>query len=458
LRALSPESVPRLDDVRVDGWVLAFAALAVVVTGTLVGLVPALRGTRRDLAASMREGTRGAGAGHRRHRTQGMLVAAEVAASLVLLVGAGLFLRSFQRLSAVDPGVESAGVAAMLVAASPGKYPDDERQRAVFDRIAEQVAALPGVQAVGFCDCRPPDYGRSAGAMRVEGGATSIAEMPQAFQLRVHASYFAALRIPVLAGRAFTSADRAGSLPVVVVSQSFARRHLGAGGDVAAALGRRVAFGDTVWHAVVGVVGDVRYNGLAAPADPTVYYPFAQVPFPGMDMFVRAAGDPLRVVPSVRRAVLDVDPELPIARVATLEANVAKSIAGDRFNATLLALFAAVACALAAIGIYGVVSYGVTQRRHEMGVRVALGAQRRDVVRLVVTRALRPVAAGVVIGLGVAVVATRVIEGLLYGTNPHEPGTYGVVALLLLAVGALAAYAPSRRAATADPVSALRAE
>jgi putative ABC transport system permease protein len=456
LRALSPEAIPRLGDVRVDSWALAFAAAAVVVTGTLVGLIPALRGARRDLASSMREGTRGGGASRRRHATQGVLVAAEVAASLVLLVGAGLFLRSFQRLRAVDAGVESTGVVAMLAAASPTKYPDADRQRVVFDRITERVAAIPGVQAVGLCDCRAPDYARSAGSVQIEGGATDPREVPNAFQIRAGANYFGTLRIPVLAGRAFTPADRADAPLVVVVNRAFARRHLAT--DVQAAVGRRVSFGGDDWRTIVGVVDDVRYSGLAAPVAPAVYYPFAQDPFLGMELFVRTAGDPLRVVPAIRRAVLDVDPELPISRVATIDADVEKSIAGDRFNTTLLALFAAIACALAAIGIYGVVSYGVTQRRHEMGVRVALGAQRRDVIRLVVVRALRPVVAGVAIGLAAAVAATRVAQGLLYGTSPHDPATYAAMAALLLAVAALAAYAPGRRAATADPVSALRAE
>jgi putative ABC transport system permease protein len=456
LRALSPDAIPRLDDVRVDSWALAFAAAAVVVTGTLVGLIPAVRGARHDLASSMRQGTRGGGAGRRRHTTQGVLVAAEVAASLLLLVGAGLFLRSFHRLSAVDAGVESTGVVAMLAAASPTKYPDAERQRAVFDQITERIATIPGVQAVGLCDCRAPDYARSAGSVRIEGGATDARELPNAFQIRAGANYFGTLRIPVLAGRAFTPADRARAPLVVVVNRTFARRHLAT--DAAGAVGRRVSFGGDEWRTIVGVVDDVRYSGLAAAVDPAVYYPFAQDPFLGMEVFVRTARDPLHVVPAIRRAVLDVDAELPISRVATLEAGLAKSIAGDRFNATLLTLFAAIAFALAAIGIYGVVSYGVTQRRHEMGVRVALGAQRRDVIRLVVGRALRPVVAGVAIGLAAAVAATRVAQGLLYGTSPHDPATYAAMAALLLGVGALAAYAPSRRAATADPVSALRVE
>lgn len=456
LRALAPAEIPRLEDIGVGRWTLAFTAATVVVTGTVVGLMPALRGARHDLASSMREGTRGGGAGRRRHAIQGILVAAEVAASLVLLVGASLFVRSFQRLSRVDVGVEPAGVVAMLVAASPNAYPDPDRRRALFDQIVERVAALPGVQAVGLCDCRPPSYGRSAGSVRLEGGGTDPREFPNAFQLRAGANLFGTLRIPVLAGRVFTTADRIGAPLVVVVNRTFATRYLSR--DPASAVGRRLSFGDTVMRTIVGVVDDVRYNGLAAPADPVVYFPFAQDPFLGMEMFVRTTGDPMQVVPAVRRAVLDVDAELPISRVSAVETDVATSISGERFNTAMLALFAAVAFALAVVGIYGVVAYGVTQRRHEMGVRIALGAQRRDVVRLVVGRALRPVSVGIVIGLAAAVAVTRVAQGLLYGTSPHDPGTYAAVAAMLLGVGAVAAYAPSRRAAAADPVSALRAE
>jgi putative ABC transport system permease protein len=456
LRGLAADAIPRLDDVRLDLFSLAFTAAAVVATGMVVGLIPAVRGARRDLASSMRQGTRGGGAGRQRHAVQSVLVATEVAASIVLLVGAGLFLRSFQRLSTVDAGVDPDGTLAMLVAASPTKYPEADRQRAVFERITKRVAAIPGVQAVGLCDCRPPSYGRSAGSVGIEGGTTDPRETPNAYLLRAGASYFGALRIPILAGRSFTPIDRDGAPLVVVVSRSFATRHLAQ--DPSAAIGRRLSFGGDDLRTVVGVVGDVRYSGLAQPGDPVVYFPFAQDPFLGMEMFVRARGDPMRVVPAVRRAVLEVDPELPISRVALIEADLAKSIAGERLNTTLLALFGAVAFALAVVGIYGVVAYGVSQRRHEMGVRIALGAQRWDVVRLVVGRAVRPVVLGVAIGLAASVAITRIARGLLYGTSPHDPATYAGVAVLLLVVGTLAAYAPSRRAASADPVTALRAE
>ncbi|MDQ3950800.1 MAG: ABC transporter permease, partial [Gemmatimonadota bacterium] len=457
LRTLGPEAIPRLHDVRLDRWVLAFAAAAVVATGAIVGIVPALRSTRRDLAGSMREGTRG-GSGRRRHAFQAALVVAEVAASLVLLVGAGLFLRSFQRLRAIDAGVEPSGVVAMLVAASPTKYPELVQQRQVFARIVERVAVLPGVRSVGLCDCRPPSYGRTAGSVRVEGGATDDRELPNAYQLRAGADYFGTLRIPVLAGRAFTAADRTGPTQTVIVSRTFARGHLGAGPDGAGAVGRRIAFGSDDWWTVVGVVGDVPYSGLAAPIDPVVYYPFERYPFVGMELFVRTDGDPASVVTSVRRAVLEIDRELPITRVATLDEALAESIAGERFNMLTLGLFAALAFVLAAVGIYGVVAYGVVQRRHEIGVRIALGAQRRDVIGLVVGRALRPVGVGVVIGLAAAGAETRVAQGMLYGVSPGDPATYATVAALLVAVAAAAAYTPGRRAARADPVEALRAE
>jgi putative ABC transport system permease protein len=428
-----------------------------VLSAVLVGLAPALRAGRHVPAGAVRAG--GRGTGRRERATQGALVAAEVAVSLVLLVGAGLLLRSFERLRAVDPGVEPSSVATMLVAASPSKYPGPAEQRMLFAQVAERTAALPGVLAVGLCDCLPPDMVRSAGSVRLEGRtADAAAALPVVDQIRVGANYFGALRVPVVAGRAFTETDRADAPAVAVVSETFARRHLAGGARGAGALGQRVSLDDEHWLTVVGVVADVHHDGLAAPADPALYVPFSQDPFPGMNLFVRTAGEPLDVVPSVRRAVLQLDPELPLARVATLDAVVAASVAGARFNTSLLAAFAALAFVLAAVGIYGVVAYGVTQRRQEMGVRIALGAPGAAVVRLVVGHALRPVWLGVGVGLAAAAGGARVLERLLYGTSAHDPRTYAVMAALLVGVAALAAYAPGRRAATADPLLALKGE
>ena len=458
LRQLPVDVLPRLADVRVDGWVVAFSALAITMSGLLVGLASAMRGARRDLGTSMREGGRGAGSARRQRAIQEVLVAAEVAVSLVLVVGAGLLLQSFQRLRTVDPGVEPAGVTTMLVVASFTKYSKPEQQRAIFASIIERVAALPGVSAVGLCDCRPPDEVRQRGSLVLDPAVAVSGERPPVVeQARVGASYFAALGIPVVAGRAFTDADRDGSQPVALVSETLARRHLQGGETGAGALGKRVSLDGENWLTVVGVVADVHYDGLAAPAGSTMYYAFAQHPFPGMFMFVRTSGQADAVVPAIRRAVLEVDPELPLAQVMTLDARVAASITGARFNTTLLAVFASLAFVLAAIGIYGVVAYSVAQRRHEMSVRMALGAQGRDVVSLVVRRALHAVMLGAVLGIGIAIAGAQVLDRMLYATDSGNPATYAGAVLLLVMVGALASYIPGRRA-VGDPAAALRAE
>jgi putative ABC transport system permease protein len=437
---------------------VAFSALAITMSGLVVGFASAMRGARRDLGTSMREGGRGAGTARRQRAIQEMLVAGEVAVSLVLVVGAGLLLQSFQRLRAVDPGIESSGVTTMLVVASYTKYSKPEQQRAIFGAIVERVTTLPGVAAVGLCDCRPPDEVRQSGSLVIDPTVAISGERPPVVdQARVGANYFAALGIPIVAGRAFTDADRDGSQPVALVSETLARRHLQGGEAGAGALGKRVSLDGENWLTVVGVVADVHYDGLAAPAAAAMYYAFTQYPFPGMFMFVRTSGDPDAVVPAIRRAVLEIDPELPLAQVMTLDARVAASITGARFNTTLLAVFAGLAFVLAAIGIYGVVAYSVTERRHEMGVRMALGAEGRDVVRLVVGRALNPVLLGALVGIGFAIAGARLLDRLLYATDPGHPATYAGAVLLLIAVGAVASYIPGRRA-VGDPVAALRAE
>jgi predicted permease len=304
----------------------------------------------------------------------------------------------------------------------------------------------------------PPDRVRQSGSVLVDD-ADPAATRPVVEQTRADAGYFAALGVPVLAGRAFTDADRQGAPLVAVVNETFARRLLGVRGDPSGAVGRRLAiWGDSSWMTVVGVARDVRYAGLASPVEPAVYYHFAQDPFAGMFLFVRTGGDPLRLTAAVQRAVLAIDPELPVTQVRTLDARVTESIAAPRFQTTLLALFGALALALAVVGVYGVVAYGVAQRRREMGVRLALGARQSDVLRLVVAGALRPVWLGVALGLAGAAAGARVLGRFAYGTSVREPVTYAAVALLLVAVAAVASWVPARRAARADPVAALRAD
>jgi putative ABC transport system permease protein len=455
LRAFSADVLPLADAVRVDGWALAFCAAAVAATAILVGLVPALRATRRGLAESVRDGGRAAGVGRTQGTTQSLLVTAEVGLSLVLLVGAGLLLRSFDRLRRVDTGVDASGVVTMLVVAPPARYQTPEKTNAFFDRVAEGVATLPAVQAVGLCDCLPPTDVRTTTSLVLDGPSRPTGELPLVNAIRVGGSYFAALRIPVLAGRAFTSVDRFGAPAVGVVNRTLAVKLLGSSAE---ALGRRVSYDGSNWVTIVGVVDDVHYEGLATPVMPAVYTPLAQSPEPGYNLIVRAAGDPMTIVPATRRVIAAVDPEVAPSFISSLEHAITDSLAGDRFNSVLLGTVAAIAFVLAAVGIYGVVAYGVTQRRREMGVRVALGAQGGDVVRMVVARSLRPVFVGVVLGLFVASLSVRVLQRMLYGTSVHEIDVYLLVTIGLIGVAALAAWLPGRRAAAADPMTVLRGE
>jgi putative ABC transport system permease protein len=458
LRAVDIAAVPRIDAVRVDGWALTFCAVAVAVTAVLVGLVPALRATQRGLAESVRDGGRGVGGGMRQRTTQGALVTVEVGLSLVLLVGAGLLLRSFDRLRHVDAGVDASGVATMLVVAPPARYATPEKRNAFFDAVTERVVALPGVQAVGLCDCLPPNQVRTTTSLFIDGTSRAIGDLPLVNAIHAGANYFGALRVPVVAGRAFTSADRLGALPVAIVNRSLAVKLLGAGKTGTEALGKRVSLNGTTWRTVVGVVGDVHYEGLAAAVMPAAYLPVAQDPEPGQNLMVRSLGDPMAVVPAVRRILAGIDPEVAPSYITSLDAGMAESLTTERFTTILLGGFAAIAFLLAAVGIYGVVAYGVAQRAREMGVRIALGARGTDVVRMVVARSLRPVLVGVAAGLAVAVASARVLQGLLYGTSVHEPSVYAIVSVGLIAVAAAAAWMPGRRAAAADPMVVLRGD
>ena len=458
LRTYSADVLPLADAVRVDGWSLAFCAGAVVATAMLVGLVPALRATRRSLAESVREGGRGAGVGTRQRATQGTLVAAEVGLSLVLLIGAGLLLRSFERLRRVDAGVDASGVVTMLIVAPPPRYPTAEMTNAFFDRVTEGVSTLPAVQTVGLCDCLPPTQVRTTTSLFIEGQSRASGELPLVNTVRVGGSYFGALHIEVLTGRAFTTADRFGAPAVAVVNRTLAVKLLGAGGAGGAALGRRVSYDGSNWMTVVGVVDDVHYEGLATPVMPAVYTPLAQWPEAGYNLIVRTAGDPTAIVPAIRRVIAGVDPEIAPSFITSLERVITDSIAGERFNSALLGAFAGIAFVLAAVGIYGVVAYGVAQRQRELGVRIALGAQGGDVVRMVVARSLRPVLVGVVLGLLVASASVRVLQRMLYGTSIHEIDVYVLVTIALIGIAAVAAWVPGRRAAGADPMTALRGE
>ena len=456
LRTFSADALPLTGAVRVDGWAFAFCAGAVGLTAILVGLIPALRATTQSVVESVRDGGRGAGVGTRQRTTQNLLVAAEVGLSLVLLIGAGLLLRSFDRLRRVDSGVDPSGVATMLIVAPPARYTTPEKTNAFFDRVTEEVSMLPGVQAVGLCDCLPPTEVRTTTSVVIDGKPTTGGELPLVNAIRVGGSYFGALRIPVVVGRAFTGADRLGAPAVAVVNRTLAVKLLGGAGP--ASLGRRVSYDGTSWMTVVGVVNDVHYDGLATPVMPAVYTPLAQRPEFGYNLIVRTDGDAMAVVPATRRVIAGVDPEIAPSYISSLASSISASLASDRLNSVLLGTFATIAFVLAAVGIYGVVAYGVTQRQRELGVRIALGAQGGDVVQMVVGRSLRPVLIGVALGIFVAGASARVLQRMLYSTSVHDINVYGLVTVGLIGVAALAAWLPGRRAARADPMTVLRGE
>ena len=459
LVALAPAAVPRLEHAAVDGRALAFALLASLVTVILCGLTPALRASRAEPAAALADGGRTSD-GTRRARLRATLVVGEVALSLVLLASAGLLVRSFARFAALDPGFDPEGVLTARIQVSPASYPSPA-ERAVFLRgLFEKIEALPGVESAAVVQLRPlSDPIGWDFSFTVEGQtAAEQATNPPSNYEAASPRYFETMRIPLVAGRAFTEGDGPEAPPVAIVSRSLAERFW-PGRDP---IGQRLKVGrpgemDEPWRTVVGVVGDVRYRSWDS-VWMDFYVPYGQWSFQRLDLVVRAAGDLDALVPELRRAVLAADPELPLASVTTMEEAVARAVARPRFVALVLGLFAAAAALLAAVGIYGVVAWSVARRTREIGVRRALGAQGVDVLRLVLGQAAGLTMAGVAIGLGLALAATRAIGGLLYGIGPSDPGTFAMVVAALGAVGIGAGCLPARRALRVEPVVALKTE
>jgi len=453
LVGLSPADIPRIDQVAIDTRVLAFTFAVSLLAGLLFGLAPALQLRRPDVAALLRETAMGA-VGHARSRHwHALLVVGEVAVAMVLLAGAGLMLRSFERLRAVDPGFRAERVLSARVFFSR-QIPPPAELVAHYERLFGRLRTLPGVIAAGGSTSLPPNLIQRAEGFAIEGRpAPEPGRAPMAIYIPVTTDYFRALGAPLRRGRFFADADVASAPPVALVNESLARRHF-AGED---AVGRRLSLGG-VSRTIVGVVGDVKYEGLHGDAGQQVYVPYAQSPFPGLYAVIRTAGDPLALVPAVRDAMRAVDPGSAVLNVRTMEDVLSGSISTPRFHTVLLSLFGAVALFLAAIGIYGVMAYGVAQRTREIGLRMALGAEASRVLAMILREGLGLVAAGLVIGIAVARVATRVLAGLLFQVDPQDPLTLGLVGLVLLLVALLACYVPARRATRVDPMVALRYE
>ena len=456
LVSLNTSILPRADEIALDPRALAFTAAIAVLTGVLFGLAPALHMARTDLTVSLREAGRGNAIGFRRNRLRSVLVTGEVALALVLLSGAGLLIRSFYRLQSKDPGFDSHGVLTFRTNLPSAQYKTDEQQAAFYQRALDRIRALPGVSAAGAAQIFPlsgEDYILSfeqIGKPPVPPG-----DQPSAAYYAATPGYLTALRIPIKAGRDFNQHDDAAGTPVALISESMAREFYRNQNP----LGQQIRMGNESKPAqIVGVVGDVRDEELESMGRPAVYEPAAQVPFGGMYFGVCTEGDPAALISGVRAAIRGLDAELPLDAVGTVDALVETSLSQRRFSMLLMAIFAGLALALAMIGIYGVISYAVTQATQEIGIRMALGAGRADVLRIVFGYAGVLMGAGLVLGLGASLTAGRLVESQLYEVKATDGETYAAVALVLLATGLAACTLPALRAMRVDPVVALRNE
>ncbi|HEU5180083.1 MAG TPA: ABC transporter permease [Candidatus Polarisedimenticolia bacterium] len=456
LVASAPAALPRLNEIRIDGWVLGFTAMVSLLTGLLFGLAPALQAGSADQNDSLKEGGR-AGGGAPRQRLRALLVVGEVAISLVLLIGAGLLVRSFLRVTGDDRGFDGSRVLTATLALPNASYSDTARQTAFYAQLVEKVGALPDVEAAGIVSHLPLGGDNTNSGLLIEGKTFPDNEPPLADDRLVSPDYFRAMGIPILKGRGFTEHDDASAPQVALINETLARKFF-PGEDP---IGKRIGMN---WkmeglQEVVGVVKDVRHDGLDLPLFPTVYVPYRQAIDPGMTLVVRARNkDPLQLSGAVRAQVHAIDPNQPISSLRTMDEVASESVGPRRFSTTLFGAFAALALFLAALGIYGVIAYSVTQRTHEIGIRMALGARRRDVLRLVIGQGLQPVGIGVLAGLLAALPLTRLLSGLLFGVGATDPWTFAGIPLLLAGIGLLACYFPARRAAAVDPLTALRHE
>jgi putative ABC transport system permease protein len=462
-RAFGPANLPRLQEVNLDGRVLGFTMLAALLSGLIFGMAPALQSSRADLNESLKEGGRAGTESRGRKRLRGLLVVAEVALTLVLLVGAGLLLNSFLRLQEVNPGFQPDHLLTAQISLPPARYAEDQKIIAFHQELINRMKGLPGALAVGISMSLPPNQLQISNPFGIEGYPLAPGQArPLAEEMTISPDYFTALGVPLLRGRFFTDADKAGAAPVLIINEAMARRFFPNEDPV----GKRLQTGDpspnAPWETIVGVVGNVKYTGLEADETPTLYVPYTTPDWVSwsrrMYLVVRTAGEPLGLSSALRRQVRELDQDLPVINLSSMEQVIHESVKEPRFRALLIGLFAGVALLLAAIGIYGVISYAVTERTHEIGIRMALGARAGDVLKLVIGQGMKLALSGVAIGLVASFALTRLMKTLLFGVSATDPLTFAVIAVLLTGVALLACWIPARRATKVDPILALKCE
>ncbi len=455
VKSIGTQTIPRLSEVHLDGTVLLVTLAIAIATGLIFGLVPGLASGKPDLTESLKEGGRGSTSGRRHNRLRNVLVVAEVALALVLLTGAGLLLKSFVRLENVNPGFNPDHVLTAEISLPNLRYPDKQSQINFFNELERRVRNMPGVKYAGFTWILPMSGINSDSSFEIEGRPMDAAHPGPDEELRlVSADYFRAVEMPLLKGRFFNAADKLDAPGVVMINRSLAHKYWPNDN----AIGKRIRVPTRegpVWATIIGIVGDIHHRGLDQPVKPEWYAPLTQGPYPSMILAVRSSQDPTSLTSAIRREVQAIDPAQPIAHVRTLEQVIADSIAPRRLSVALLTVFALVALVLASVGIYGVMSFLVVQRTHEIGVRMALGAQRSDVLRLIIAHAGALIAAGTILGLIVAVLSTSALRSVLYEVSALDLSTFLFVTSILALVALIASYIPARRATRADPMIAL---
>ncbi len=446
--------IPRSREIGIDVWVLLFTAVVSLLTGAIFGGVPAFQASRVELQRSLKEGGRSSTVGKRRQTFRSLLIVSEVALSLVLLCGASLFIKSLLALQSEETGFRADNMLVMQLSLPESSYPEEVEQAAFVRAVIERIDALPGIVSVGVALTHPFSGSAASFGYRVEG-VPDPEERPIGEYQVVTPDYFRTMGIPLVAGRGFTARDDAEAPEVFVVNETMAKLHWPGESPV----GKRIGvYSDEDYGEIVGVVGDVRHFGFDRAPRPEIYAPYDVDPWPFMALVVRTETDPLGYAGVIRSQILAVDPEQPVYGVRSMDQVLRDSIRQRRFTVQLLSLFAVIAIVLALIGIYGVMSYSMSQRLHEMGVRLALGARRAQVLKLAMGWGLKLVLIGIVLGLGLSFVLTRFASSHLYGISPTDPSVFMSVAFLVVSSAALATYLPANRVSRADPIEALRYE
>jgi putative ABC transport system permease protein len=462
LVAAVPQNIPRVSTIQLDGAVLAFTLLLSLATGIIFGLVPAWQASHVDLNTALKSGMRGGGGVEGKHRVRNALVMTEVALALILLICASLLIQSFARLGRVDTGMRTEHLFTARIGLPEAAYPKPENIISFFDQLVPRLRAIPGVESVTTTWPLPLSGSNNVSSFDIEENPAPEGQQPDSPMRIVGTDYFKTMGIPVKQGRAFEATDQFKSLPVVIVNEQFVQKFFPGQKNI---VGKHIkpswGVGDqpALMRTIVGIVGNVKHRTLNMADTPEVYLSASQIPMDSMSIVARTrVSNPAAITSAVRNELAAVDRNIPLVRVRVFDEYLARALARPRFNAMLLSIFAGTALLLTAIGIYGVMAYSVSQRTSEIGIRIALGAGKTSIFRLIVGQAMTIVAISLVAGIVGAFAATRLLSSLLFGVGASDPGTFFGIALLVSVVAFIAAWVPARRATRVDPIVALRSE